>query len=140
MVSVTHAIAPGDTAAPIDLLAAGLTVDERRRVESAVDWIVELYAGQVLGTGESAWTHAIGTALIAASLRLVADTRIAALLFAAWEALDDPVLTIEARFGADVSRLVRGLQRLHFPAADLGERWRCVERRRSRRDTAGYQR
>jgi len=45
MVSVTHAIAPGDTAAPIDLLAAGLTVDERRRVESAAEWIVELYAG-----------------------------------------------------------------------------------------------
>ena len=113
MVSVTHAIAPGDTAAPIDLLAAGLTVDERRRVESAVDWIVELYAGQVLGTGESAWTHAIGTALIAASLRLDADTRIAALLFAAWEALDDPVLTIEARCGVDVSRLVRGLHKLN---------------------------
>ena len=113
MVSVTHAIAPGDTAAPIDLLAAGLTVDEQRRIESAIDWIVELYAGQVLGTGEPAWTHAIGTALIAASLRLDADTRIAALLFAAWEAVDDPALTIEARFGADVSRLVRGLHKLN---------------------------
>ena len=113
MVSVTHAIAPGDTAAPIGLLAAGLTVDEQRRIESAIDWIVELYAGQVLGTGEPAWTHAIGTALIAASLRLDADTRIAALLFAAWEAVDDPALTIEARFGADVSRLVRGLHKLN---------------------------
>ena len=113
MVSVTHAISQGDTAPPIDLLAAGLTADERRRVEFAVDWIAELYTDKVLSTGESAWTHAIGTALIAASLRLDADTRIAALLFAAWDALDDPAETLDARFGADVARLVRGLHKLN---------------------------
>ncbi len=113
MVSVTHAISQGDTAPPIDLLAAGLTADERRRVEFAVDWIAELYTDKVLSTGESAWTHAIGTALIAASLRLDADTRIAALLFAAWDALDDPAEILDARFGADVARLVRGLHKLN---------------------------
>lgn len=43
MVSVTHAIAPGDTAPPIDLLAAGLEPGERARIESALDWIAELY-------------------------------------------------------------------------------------------------
>ena len=112
MVSVTHAISQGDTAPPIDMLAAGLTADERGRIESALEWIAELYEGKVLGTGESAWTHAIGTALIAASLRLDADTRIAALLFAVWDVLDDPAEALESRFDADVSRLVRGLHKL----------------------------
>jgi len=113
MVSVTHAISQGDTAPPIDMLAAGLTADERHQVESALEWIAELYEGKVLGTGESAWTHAIGTALIAASLRLDADTRIAALLFAVWDELDDPADEIESRFDADICRLVRGLHKLN---------------------------
>ncbi len=116
MVSVTHAIAPGDTAAPIDMLAAGLSDAERARIESALDWIVELYQDKVLGTGEPAWTHAIGTALITASLRLDAETRLAALLFAVYDHVDDATdaaAELEARFGAAVAHLVRGLHRLN---------------------------
>ncbi|CAH1748775.1 GTP pyrophosphokinase [Thauera humireducens] len=113
MVSVTHAIAQGDTAPPIDLLAAGLSETERGRVESALDWIAELYDDKVLGTGESIWTHAIGTALIAASLRLDAETRIAALLFAVWDELDDPAEELRSRFGEDIAVLVRGLHKLN---------------------------
>ncbi|ENO87909.1 RelA/SpoT family protein [Thauera linaloolentis] len=113
MVSVTHAISQGDTAPPVDLLAAGLTAEERGKIESALEWISELYEGKVLGTGESAWTHAIGTALIAASLRLDADTRIAALLFAVWDEVEDPAEEIESRFDTDICCLVRGLHKLN---------------------------
>ena len=113
MVSVTHAISQGDTAPPIDLLAAGLEAAERERIEAALEWIADLYEGKVLGTGESTWTHAIGAALIAASLRLDAETRVAALLFAAWEELDDPAEEIEVRFGAAITGLVRGLHKLN---------------------------
>ncbi|MDX5411127.1 MAG: bifunctional (p)ppGpp synthetase/guanosine-3',5'-bis(diphosphate) 3'-pyrophosphohydrolase [Thauera sp.] len=113
MVSVTHAIAQGDTAAPIDLLSAGLEAEDRRRLEDALDWIAELYEGKVLGTGEAIWTHALGAALIAASLRLDAETRLAALLFAVWEELEDPAEELVGRFGAVVAGLVRGLHRLN---------------------------
>ncbi|HRM69582.1 MAG TPA: bifunctional (p)ppGpp synthetase/guanosine-3',5'-bis(diphosphate) 3'-pyrophosphohydrolase [Thauera phenylacetica] len=113
MVSVTHAISQGDTAPPIDLLAAGLEQGERQRIEAALEWIADLYEGKVLGTGEPTWTHAIGAALIAASLRLDAETRVAALLFAAWEELDDPAEEIEARFGPAITTLVRGLHKLN---------------------------
>ncbi|MBV2262057.1 MAG: bifunctional (p)ppGpp synthetase/guanosine-3',5'-bis(diphosphate) 3'-pyrophosphohydrolase [Thauera sp.] len=113
MVSVTHAISQGDTAPPIDLLAAGLEAVERERIEAALEWIADLYEGKVLGTGEPTWTHAIGAALIAASLRLDAETRVAALLFAAWEELDDPAEEIEARFGPAITALVRGLHKLN---------------------------
>ncbi len=113
MVSVTHAIAQGDTAPPIDMLAAGLEPLERARIEQALDWIADLYEGKVLGTGEPMWTHALGAALIAASLRLDAETRLAALLFAAWEELDDPGEEIGARFGSAVAGLVRGLHKLN---------------------------
>ncbi len=95
------------------MLAAGLTAEERDRIESALEWISELYEGKVLGTGEPAWTHAIGTALVAASLRLDADTRIAALLFAVWDEVDDPAEEIESRFDADICHLVRGLHKLN---------------------------
>jgi GTP pyrophosphokinase len=112
MVSVTHAISQGDTAPPIALLAAGLASTERVRIEAALEWIAELYEGKVLGTGEPTWTHAIGAALIAASLRLDAETRIAALLFAVWDELDDPAVELDARFGPAITTLVRGLHRL----------------------------
>ncbi|MDI3512936.1 MAG: pyrophosphokinae [Rhodocyclaceae bacterium] len=113
MVSVTHAIAPGDTAPPIDLLAAGLEPQERARIEQALDWIADLYEDKVLGTGESTWTHALGAALIVASLRMDAETRLAALLFAVWDELDDPNEEIGTRFGAAVAGLVRGLHKLN---------------------------
>ncbi len=112
MVSVTHAIAHGDTATPIELLAAGLSDEERARIESALEYASSLYEGKTLGTGEAALTHALGAALITASLRLDAETRIAALLFAAFAYLDDAGPAVEARFGEAVARLVRGLHRL----------------------------
>ncbi|HRP25639.1 MAG TPA: bifunctional (p)ppGpp synthetase/guanosine-3',5'-bis(diphosphate) 3'-pyrophosphohydrolase [Thauera sp.] len=113
MVSVTHAIAQGDTAPPLDMLAAGLDEAERARIEAALEWIADLYEGKVLGTGEPIWTHAIGAALIAASLRMDVETRLAALLFAVWDELDDPVADVTERFGGEVAALVRGLHKLN---------------------------
>ncbi|MBR0565272.1 bifunctional (p)ppGpp synthetase/guanosine-3',5'-bis(diphosphate) 3'-pyrophosphohydrolase [Azoarcus sp. L1K30] len=113
MVSVTHAISQDAAAPPIELLAEGLGEDVRSRIEAALELAADAYEGRVLGTGESVWTHALGTALIAASLRLDADTRIAALLFAVDEYVDDARELVTRRFGVDVARLVEGLHRLN---------------------------
>lgn len=113
MVSVTHAISQDTSVPPVDLLSAGLCTNERALIEKALELAAEMYEGHVLGTGEAVWTHAVGTALIAASLRLDADTRIAALLFSANEFLDDTRTVVEARFGGTVAKLVEGLHKLN---------------------------
>ncbi|MBN8442969.1 MAG: bifunctional (p)ppGpp synthetase/guanosine-3',5'-bis(diphosphate) 3'-pyrophosphohydrolase [Dechloromonas sp.] len=113
MVSVTHAITQGDASPPIELLSEGLSEAERALIAEALDFAAELYDGKVLGTGEPTWTHALGSALIVASLKLDAETRIAALLFAARACRDDAIETIETRFGEAVASLVRGLDRLN---------------------------
>jgi GTP pyrophosphokinase len=64
-----------------------------------------------LGTREP-WQHALGTALIAASLRLDADTRLAALCFAVGDVLAiRPTRSRSVRRG--VAELVEGLRRLN---------------------------
>lgn len=113
MVFVTHAIAQDASGPPIELLAEGLTPLERATIEQALELAAEAYEGRVLGTGESAWTHALGTALIVASLRLDADARIAALLFAVGEYIDDATEQVASRFGVHVARLVEGLHKLN---------------------------
>jgi len=113
MVFVTHAIAQDASGPPVDLLAEGLTPLERSTIEQALELAAEAYEGRVLGTGESVWTHAVGTALIASSLRLDADTRIAALLFAVGEYIDDAAEQVASRFGVHVALLVEGLHKLN---------------------------
>jgi GTP pyrophosphokinase len=113
MVSVTHAFDRAAVAPPLDLLAEGLGREERARIERALDWAAEVYENRTLGTGEAVWPHALGCALIVASLRLDADARIAALLFAANEYVDDARGTLESGFGEHVARLVDGLRRLN---------------------------
>ncbi|ANQ84876.1 RelA/SpoT family protein [Azoarcus olearius] len=113
MVSVSHAISQDAAVPPVELLSAGLCANEKALIQKALDLAADIYEGHVLGTGESVWTHAMGTALIAASLRLDADTRIAALLFSANEYLDDAPTLIEERFGGSVARLVEGLRKLN---------------------------
>ncbi|MDR1425096.1 MAG: bifunctional (p)ppGpp synthetase/guanosine-3',5'-bis(diphosphate) 3'-pyrophosphohydrolase [Azoarcus sp.] len=113
MVSVTHSVDRDAVAPPLDLLAEGLTAQERAAVERALALASEAYAGRNLGTGESAWTHALGCALIVASLKLDADTRIAALLFSVEEWMEDGRGKIETGFGAHVAHLVGGLRRLN---------------------------
>ena len=68
-----------------------------------------------LRAGYEAWRFQfpIGTALIAASLRLDADTRIAALCFAVGDALPHPIEEVASRYGEGVAQLVDGLRRLN---------------------------
>jgi len=113
VVSVTHSIAQaGAEEAPLELLAEGLSPEARDALAQAADYARSLYGDTALGTGEPAWQHALGMALVAASLRLDLDTRLAALLFAASDYLEDAAEKLTARFGAPVAELVDGLRRL----------------------------
>ena len=113
MVSVTHAISQNDAVPPVELLADGLGADDRALIEKALELAEGVYENHVLGTGESVWTHAMGMALIAASLRLDVETRVAALLFAVGDYVEDPIETVTARLGEGVARLVEGLRKLN---------------------------
>lgn len=112
MVAVTHSLS-ASAASALDLLREGLGPDDAARVEQAHDWARGLYGERVLGTREPTWSHALGMALIAASLRLDADTRLAALCFAVGDVLGQPVDEITQRFGTHVAELVEGLRRLN---------------------------
>lgn len=112
MVSVKHAVDRDAVTPPIDLLAEGMTQEERVAIERALMLAKESCADHVLGTGESVWTHALGCALIVSSLRLDVDTRIAALLFSTEEFAEDARDRIEADFGPPVVRLVTGVRKL----------------------------
>jgi GTP pyrophosphokinase len=113
MVSVVHALP--DSGVDDDVLkrlAEGLAPAEAERLRAAFDLAATLYAGQSLGTGEDELQHAVGMALIVASLRLDPETRIAALLFAAHDHLPEASDKLAASFGAPVAALVGGLHRL----------------------------
>jgi GTP pyrophosphokinase len=113
VVSVTHSIAQaGAEDAQFDLLAEGLPPEARAQLVQAADFARGLYGEQCLGTGEPAWQHALGMALVAASLRLDLDTRLAALLFASSDFLEDAAEKLTTQFGAPVAELVGGLSRL----------------------------
>lgn len=114
MVSVQHSVASTDGATPVpQLLAAGLGPDALPALEQAVEWAQTLYAGRLLGSGEEAWQHALGISLVAVSLKLDLDARIAALLFAVPEYEDNGDERIAERFGALTVKLVDGLRRLN---------------------------
>ncbi len=113
MVSVKHAVDRDAVAPPVDLLAEGMTREERVAIERALMLAREAYAGHALGTGEEVWTHTLGCALIVSSLRLDVDTRIAALLFSIEEFVEGARDRIEADFGPHVVKLVAGLRKLN---------------------------
>ncbi len=114
MVAVTHSISQSVSAlSSAELLCEGLLPDDAHRVGDALAWVQPIYDSRTLGTQEQVWQHALGTALIAASLRLDADTRIAALCFAVGDVLDHPNEEIATRYGDGVARLVDGLRRLN---------------------------
>jgi len=113
MVSVTHAASFELGAPPLDLLSDALDPAGRECVREATNLADSLYADQYLGTGESAGAHALGMALIASSLRLDVEARVAALLFSACEYRQDALALIEQRFGKVTASLVDGLRRLN---------------------------
>ncbi|WP_018609319.1 RelA/SpoT family protein [Uliginosibacterium gangwonense] len=114
MVSVQHSVANTDGATPVpELLAAGLGPDALPALQQAVEWAQALYAGRQLGSGEEAWQHALGISLIAVSLKLDLDARIAALLFAVPEYEENASERIAERFSPLAAKLVEGLRRLN---------------------------
>jgi len=113
MVSVVHSLPEsGVDDAVFRQLAADLGEDAVGRLTGAFRLAEEVYAGRTLGTGEDCLDHAVGMGLIAASLRLDADTRIAALLFAVHDFLPDAGEKLAENFGAPVAALVGSLHRL----------------------------
>ena len=115
MVSVTHSIARDTEAVPLDRLLEGLEAEHGERLREAIDFAREEYADHALSTGEDAWRHALGMALIAAALRLDGETRIAALLFSVPEYRQDRAEShamLARRFGEGVAGLIKSLAKL----------------------------
>ena len=113
MVSVVHSLPEsGIDEATLSRLAAGLTAEGVDRLVEAIGYAREIYGESTIGTGETAFGHALGTTLILASLNLDLDSRLAALLFAAPDHLKDPREAMASRWGAAVADLVDGLYRL----------------------------
>ncbi|MDD3354470.1 bifunctional (p)ppGpp synthetase/guanosine-3',5'-bis(diphosphate) 3'-pyrophosphohydrolase [Zoogloea sp.] len=114
MVSVTHSISQSASAlTTLELLCEGLSPEECERVSDALQWVESVYGNRTLGTQEPVFQHALGTALIVASLRLDVDSRVAALAFAVGDVLDHSNEQIAERYGDGVARLVDGLRRLN---------------------------
>ena len=114
MVSVVHSVAAqSDLEQSLQTLCEGLSADESALVHSAEAFAREVYAAHSLGSGEGVLSHALGMALILVGLRLDADSRLAALLFAVPTYDEQGLEKIEARFGRSVASLVGGISRLN---------------------------
>ena len=111
MVSVVQ-LHPQSSAAALEPLAAGLAAPERALVARALEFAEPLYAGQVLSTGEPAWTHALGLAASLAAIGLDAPGRAAGVLFAAPKVLEG-IEKLEQEFGEEVAQLAGGVEKLY---------------------------
>jgi len=83
MVSVVHSVAAqSDFDQFLATLSVGLSAEESAALRKAVEFAWEAYGDKTLGSGERIWSHALGMAVIIAGLKLDAESRTAALLFA----------------------------------------------------------
>jgi GTP pyrophosphokinase len=113
MVSVVHSLPDsGIDETVLIRLVEGLPEEGALRLVEAIAQARELYGDGKVGTGETAFEHGLGAALILASLNLDLDSRLAALLFAVPDHLDHAYEKMSARWGAPVADLVGGLYRL----------------------------
>ncbi len=96
-----------------DVLNAGISDEDRRSLARALAFAAELYGAKLLGTGEPAYEHAVGTARNVAELRLDADARAAGLLFAVPAYIPAAEEKLTETFGAAVASLVMGISRLN---------------------------
>ncbi len=96
-----------------DAMYSGLADEERRALARAREFAANLYGEKLLGTGESAYGHALGVARNVAELRLDADARAAGLLFAVPAYLPGAEEKLKESFGAAVASLVAGISRLN---------------------------
>ncbi|MBL8397386.1 MAG: bifunctional (p)ppGpp synthetase/guanosine-3',5'-bis(diphosphate) 3'-pyrophosphohydrolase [Candidatus Accumulibacter sp.] len=114
MVSVVHSVAAqSDYTQLLQTLADGLSPTEVKSLHLAADLARSLYGDKRLGSGESVWAHALGVALIIAGLKLDADCRLAALLFAVPALQEKGLQPLEKDFGRRVVQLVDGVSRLN---------------------------
>ncbi len=81
-------------------------------VEEAYHFAAEAHQGQMRKSGDPYLEHPLQTALILAELQLDASSLAAALLHDILENCGLPVSEIEARFGAEIGRLVDGVTKL----------------------------
>ncbi len=113
MVSVVHSLPDsGIDEAVLTRLVEGLPEEGARRMVEAVAQARDLYGDGKVGTGETAFEHGLGAALILASLNLDLDSRLAGLLFAVPDFLEHAREKMSAQWGAPVADLVDGLYRL----------------------------
>jgi GTP pyrophosphokinase len=94
-------------------LFEGLAEGEARALRAAVEFARPIYADKLLGTGEDTLEHAFGLAANVAALRLDVDARVAGVLFAVPEYLENAHEAIGQRFGAAPASLVAGITRLN---------------------------
>ena len=81
-------------------------------VENAYNFALKAHQGQVRKSGEPFVEHPLQVALILVELQLDASTLAAALLHDVPENCGIPVSEIEAKFGADIAKLVDGTTKL----------------------------
>ena len=96
-----------------DVLNAGISEEDRRVLARALEFAATVYGEKLLGTGEPAYGHALGTARNVAALRLDAEARAAGLLFAVPAYLPGAEEKLKESFGAAVASLVAGISRLN---------------------------
>ena len=114
MVSVTHSVAAqSGLEHSLQSLTDGLSLEDAGRIHRAVDFAETFYADRALGSGEQVWRHALGMALIVAGLKLDADSRLAALLFAVPAQQEHGLALVEKECGRSVAHLVDGISRLN---------------------------
>ena len=113
MVSVVHSLPDsGVDAATLTRLIEGLTEEGAQKLLLAVSFASEAYGRGKVGSGETAFEHGLGAALILASLNLDLDSRLAGLLFAMPDFIEDAYEKLGQQWGAPVASLVEGLYRL----------------------------
>jgi GTP pyrophosphokinase len=113
MVSVVHSLpASGIDATVLSRLTEGLSEEGAARLADAIAYARALYGAGTIGTGELAFDHGLGAALILSSLNLDLDSRIAGLLFAVPDYLEHAHEKMAAQWGEAVAGLVDGLYRL----------------------------
>ena len=114
MVSVTHSVAAqSGLEQSLQTLSEGLSSADAGRIREAAEYAKNVYGELMLGSGEGIWHHALGMSLILVGLKLDADCRLAALLFAVPTHDDKGLAHIDARFGPAVAHLVGGISRLN---------------------------
>jgi len=90
-------------------------------VEDAYNFAAEAHQGQVRKSGEPYLNHPLQTAMILAELQLDVSSLVAALLHDIPENCQIPVATIEAKFGAEIAKLVDGTTKLARAARQAPE-------------------